>query len=115
MFMSNPINDTPDEEHTLVSSYTLDQAMADGVLKPVFSNRWPSLTWGKPIVATAAIYEELSAAALIEIWNAFAVWRHEIRPTLAEEDQMYTTTMNGKTVWVIEDGQAFTILYPEEY
>ena len=31
-------------------------------------------------------------------------------PKLREEDQMFNTKMNGETVWVIEDGQAFTLL-----
>ena len=36
-------------------------------------------------------------------------------PTLPEEEQMFHTTMNGKKVWVIEDGAAFTLMYPEDY
>jgi hypothetical protein len=73
------------------------------------------LSNGKPIVATAGVYEEFTAAALIEIWNEYVVWRREDMPTLAEEDQMFVTEMNSKKVWLIEDGQAFTILFPEDY
>jgi hypothetical protein len=36
-------------------------------------------------------------------------------PTLPEEDRMFVTSINGKKVWVIEDGQAFTMMYPEDY
>jgi len=36
-------------------------------------------------------------------------------PTLPEEDQMFVTTMNGEKVWLIEDGDAFTMLYSEDY
>jgi len=36
-------------------------------------------------------------------------------PTLPLEDQMFVTEMNSKKVWLIEDGQAFTILFPEDY
>jgi fructose-specific component phosphotransferase system IIB-like protein len=28
---------------------------------------------------------------------------------------MFATRMNGKKVWVIEDGAAFTLMYPEDY
>ena len=36
-------------------------------------------------------------------------------PTLPEEEQMFVTTMNGDDIWLIEDGDAFTMLYPEDY
>ncbi len=36
-------------------------------------------------------------------------------PTLPEEDQMFVTTMDGEKVWLLEDGAAFTMLYPEDY
>ena len=35
-------------------------------------------------------------------------WRKNMMPSLPEEKQMFTTKMDGKTVWVIEDGAAFT-------
>ena len=35
--------------------------------------------------------------------------------TLPEEEQLFTTSMNNEKVWVLEDGQAFTLLYPEDY
>jgi len=36
-------------------------------------------------------------------------------PTLPEADQLFSTTMDGEKVWLLEDGQAFTMLYPEDY
>lgn len=95
--------------------YSLQEAIADGVLVPVLQERWFQLSDGKPIVATAAISADLSLAAIQEIWNAFAAWRRKVEPTLHDDAWMFTTTMNGKTVWVIEDGDTFTILYPEDY
>src|SRR5690348_5012413 len=102
-----------DEE--VIVEYTLLQAIADGVLVEVFKKRWNSLSSGKPIVVTAHLFEEVSLAGLLEIWNEFVEWRRDVMPTLPEEDQLFHTKMNGKTVWVIEDGQAFTLLYPEDY
>ncbi len=103
------------DDTNVIVAYTLEEALADGVLVEIFKPRWKQLTGGKPIVATAAIFQEFSLAALMEIWNACVVWRKKVMPTLPEEEQMFSTTMNDKKVWVIEDGAAFTILFPEDY
>ena len=34
---------------------------------------------------------------------------------LPEEDRLFSTTMNRETVWVIEDGAAFTLMYLSDY
>jgi hypothetical protein len=86
-----------------------------GVLVEIFKNRWQELSGGKPIVATAYLFKEVSLAGLMEIWNEFVNWQKLIRPTLPEEQQLFATTMNSKTVWVIEDEAAFTLMYPEDY
>ena len=99
----------------VISIYTLQQAIDDGVLAEVFKNRWPELSSGKPIVATSHLFGEVSLAALLEIWNEFVDWRKNSMPTLPEEEQLFKTKMNDQTVWVLEDGQAFTLLYPEDY
>ena len=100
--------------HVIVE-YTLAQAIADGVLVELFKNRWRTLSNGKPIVVTSHLFEEVTLAGLLEIWNEFVLWRTCVCPALPEEEQLFHTSMNGKTVWVIEDGQAFTLLYPEDY
>lgn len=102
-------------DEDIIFSYTLEQAIADGFLVEVFKNRWQQLSGGKPIVATAHLFNEVSLAALIEIWNEYVHWRKTVMPTLPEEEQMFVTKMNGQKVWLIEDGQAFTMLYPEDY
>jgi len=99
----------------VVSVYSLEQAIKDGVLVEVFKNRWKELSGGKPIVATAHLFNQISLAGLFEIWNEYVNWRKNIMPTLPEEDQMFVTTMNGEKVWLIEDGDAFTMLYSEDY
>ena len=95
--------------------YTLQQAIADGALAELFKNRWQELSGGKPIVATAHLFNEVTLAALREIWNEYVAWRKTTMPTLPEEDRIFVTSMNENKVWVIEDGQAFTLLYPEDY
>ena len=54
-------------------------------------------------------------ASLIEIWNEFVDWKKQVEPTLPEAERLFHTTMNDKKVWVIEDDQAYTLMYPEDY
>ncbi|HLW02682.1 MAG TPA: hypothetical protein VKT82_28770 [Ktedonobacterales bacterium] len=99
----------------VIVKYTLEQAIEDGVLVEVFKNRWKELSQGKPIVATTHLFEEVTPAGLLEIWNEFVHWRKHSMPTLPEEEQLFVTSMNDEKVWVIEDGNAFTMMYPEDY
>src|SRR5512132_2690966 len=99
----------------VITVYTLKEAIDDGVLVEIFKNRWNELSGGKPIVATSHLFSEVSLAALIEIWNWYVIWKKNVMPTLPEEDRMFYTKMTGETVWVLEDSQAFTLLYPEDY
>lgn len=99
----------------VIISYTLQQAINDGVLVEIFKNRWPELSGGKPIVATAHLFNEVSLAALREIWNEFVIWNKQIKNTLPEEDQMFVTSMNCEKIWLIEDGQAYTMMFPDDY
>ncbi len=103
------------DDAEVIATYPLKQAIKDGVLVEIFKNRWPELSNGKPIVATAYLFNEVSLAGLMEIWNEFVQWQKQIRPTLPEEQQLFATTMNSKAVWVIEDEAAFTLMYPEDY
>ena len=98
-----------------MNDYTLKQAIEDGLLIEIFKNRWQELSVGKPIVATAHLFDEISLAGLLEIWNEYVQWVRNKRPTLPEEDQLFVTTMNDDKIWVIEDSQSFTLMYPEDY
>jgi hypothetical protein len=99
----------------VVVASTVKQAIEDGVLVEIFKNRWGQLSGGKPIVATAHLFAAVSLAGLLEIWNEYVHWRKHTAPTLPEEERLFTTTMNDHKVWVIEDGAAFTLMYPEDY
>ncbi len=103
------------DDAEVISSYPLQQAIKDGVLVEICKNRWQELANGKPIVATAYLFNEVSLAGLMEIWNEYVTWQKDVKPTLPEEQQLFATTMNSKTVWVIEDEAAFTLMYPEDY
>jgi hypothetical protein len=84
-------------------------------LVEIFKNRWPELSGGKPIVVTAHLFNEVSLAGLLEIWNEFVTWRKNVMPKLPEEQRLFHTSMNGKKVWIMEDSAAFTLMYPEDY
>jgi hypothetical protein len=89
----------------IIATYPLDQAIKDDVLVEIFKNRWHELSGGKPIVATRYLFNEISLAGLMEIWNEFVTWQQQTRPTLREEQQLFATTMNSKTVWVMNQSQ----------
>jgi hypothetical protein len=103
------------DDAEIISTYPLQQAIKDGILVEIFKHRWEELSHGKPIVATAHLFHEISLAGLMDIWHAFGYWREHVMLTLPEEEQLFQMTMNGKTVWVIEDDAAFTLMYPEDY
>jgi hypothetical protein len=103
------------DDGDILVAYTLEQAIADGVLVEIFKNRWGQLSGGKPMVATSHLFNELSLAGLLEIWNEYVSWRKHTEPYVSEEERLFSTSMNGKTVWVIEDGAAFTLMYPDDY
>jgi hypothetical protein len=96
-------------------AYSLEQAINDGVLVEICKNRWEKLSGGKPIIATAHLFKNVSIAGLMEIWNEFAYWQNNVMMTLPEEERLFVTEMNGNKIWLIEDGQAFTMMYPEDY
>jgi len=97
------------DDTEIISSYSQQQAIEDGVLVEIIKKSWPKLSGGRPIMATSHLYDNVSLAGLMEIWNEFAQWRREIMPTLPEEEKLFHTKMDGKKVWVIEDQSAFTL------
>jgi hypothetical protein len=70
---------------------------------------------GKRVLATAHIVSELGFVELLAIWREFRLWSDTVRPLLPEEEQQFATGANGRQVFVIEDTQAYTLMYPEDY
>ena len=103
------------ENFTVISSYTVDDAISDGVLVQILPHRWEELTGGIPLVATTNVHANISVAGIMEIWNEYVHWVKNVESSLPEEERMFSTTMNERTVWVIYDGTAVTVLYPEDY
>ena len=97
------------EDMEIISTYTRKQAVDDGILTEVL--RWN----GYPVMATAHVYEDLGREQLIKIWNKFLYWKDNEEQSVPEEDRLFYTKVDGKKVWVIEDTDSFTIMYPEDY
>jgi hypothetical protein len=94
----------------IIFTYTLNQAIQDGVLQPL---GWAQ---GKPLMATRAIVNDLAIDEMRNLFMAFFDWQREVEPTLSEEDRMFVAdASNEQTVWVIDDGAAITLLYPSDY
>ena len=94
----------------VIVAYTLPEAIADGVLYPI------GQVGTLPLTATRGIYHDLPMTELENIAHDFVTWQSLVEPTLPEEDRMFIfEASNGKKIWVIDDGSAVTILYPEDY
>jgi type I site-specific restriction endonuclease len=107
------------DEATVISEYSLEQAIEDGVLVQAFDEYiGPFVSKyvdGKPVVATTHLFNQVSHDDLLALWNKFIVWRQDVCPALREEDRMFVTEIHGKKVWVDETERAVTMMYPEDY
>jgi hypothetical protein len=103
------------DEATIISEYSLEQAIADGVLVEWSKDDWKQLSDGKPIVVTTHLFDDVSINDLHDLWEKFVFWTVNIKPGLKEEDRMFVTKINGKKVWVDETDTAITMMYPEDY
>lgn len=97
------------ENTEIISRYTRQQAVADGILIELL--RWN----GYPVMATTHVHEDLGLENLIKVWEKFLYWKDKEEQLVPEEDRLFYTPINGKKVWVIEDTDSFTIMYPEDY
>lgn len=102
----------PDE---VITKYSIREAVDDGALVEVFKEQWDELSGGKPIVATASLFESVSLAGLIDILDEFVRWKKSMMPKHPEQERLFERKMNGVRVWVIEDDVAVTLMYPEDY
>lgn len=97
------------EDIDIISRYTRAQAVDDGVLVQVL--RWN----GKPVMAQRICQMILGRTNCWIIWHEFRDWKEREEAKLGEEDRLFSTQKKGKKLWVIEDGEAFTIMYPSDY
>jgi hypothetical protein len=88
------------EDVEIISQYTRQQAIEDGILVEVFDEYimkgLSEFTNGRQIVATTHLAQEMEKHDLRDIWNRFAVWKQDVEPTLSEEERLFHTVVNGK-------------------
>jgi hypothetical protein len=97
------------EDWPIISRYTRQQAVEDGVLVQI-------LTWnGKPVMATTHLQDRFTWSDLFDIWLDFRSWKTDVEPGLPEEEKLFATVRKDQKVWVIEDAESFTLMYPEDY
>src|SRR4051812_21158811 len=101
------------EDFEVISTYTQAQAIDDGILTKICDIRWGGTT--KPYIATTHIYDDIGVNGAMDIWLEFVEWRTRVMHTLPEEEQMFSTVVNERKVWIVEDGSGFTLIYPEDY
>jgi hypothetical protein len=101
------------EDVDIIAAYPLHQAIDDGVLVKLCDVRWGIEI--KPFIATAHLLGEIGKEKIMEVWDDYVTWRQEVMPKLKEEAQMFVTEVAGRKVWLIEDGAAFSIMFPEDY
>ena len=70
---------------------------------------------GKPVVSTIGINQDFKLNEILTIFHKFKDWKEKVEPTLSEEDRLFSTNTEKGKVWVIEDGEAYTVMYPSEY
>jgi hypothetical protein len=97
----------------VISTYTQEQAIEDGILAKLCNIRWCGVI--RPYIATTHILSDIGFDGAMEIWKEFADWRITVMPSLPEEDQLFYTGVDGQKVWIIEDDSGYTIMYPEDY
>jgi hypothetical protein len=62
------------------------------------------------------VYEDLSLAGLVEVWNMFVFWRKFVMPKLPKKEKwLFSTEIDYHTIWVIDYRVCFTMMYPEDY
>jgi hypothetical protein len=102
----------PDE---VITIYSLREAISDGAVIEVFKDEWDQLSGDKPIVASINVYEGVSEEGRVEIWNRFVFWWQFVMPKLPKKQRLFSTTINYKTIWVIDEKVFFMMIYPEDY
>ena len=102
-----------DETPEVISSYTSEQAVEDGLLTEIMKNTVEQT--GKRVFVTRSVIGELDYPVLVMIWERFWDWKKRTEPTLPEEDRMFIDYIKGKKIWVIEEDDKITIMYPADY
>lgn len=103
------------DERDVIHTYSWEQAVEDKTLYTFARESWDTLNGGRPILMSIGVYSEMGLMDIVSAWNEYVTWRREVEPTLPEEDRLFSYDAHGKTVWIVDDGTAITVLFPDEY
>ena len=94
----------------VIHSYSLEEAVEDGLLSLV------GRVGSRSVVVTIGIRTELPVEEWWQVVERFLIWQRQVELTLPEAERLFTyRASNGQTIWVIDDGDAITMMYPDEY
>ena len=93
----------------IIATYTAEDATADGIFTR------GGMCKGEPVYVTAGVSALLQPGDFERLIADFITWDRDTRPTLQEEDWLFTTSLHTATVWVDEVPGQITVLLPEEY
>ncbi len=97
----------------VISIYSVQEAIDDGVLVEILKSDWHWLTNSKPVLATATVVTDIPEADLKQLWNYFAPMRNKL---IKEGEQPYVRApYKGDIILIVEDGEVVTFMYPSEY
>lgn len=99
----------------VVHSYTLSDAINDGVLVPLFLDEGKYPADGKHVVATSNLLDAIGVEATLKVWDEFQVWKRDVMPTLPEEDQLYAPVVGEHELFIIEDSVSYCIMLRTDY
>jgi hypothetical protein len=97
------------EDWPIISKYTRQQAVDDGVLVQILS--WNN----KPVMATIHLTDKFTRSDMLDVWLEFRTWKTDVEPGLPEEERLFSTNRKEQKIWVIEDAESYTLMYPENY
>ena len=102
-------------DFVVIHSYGIPEAVADGILTPLFLDQGKYPEDGKQVIATTHLLDSIGVEATLKVWDDFQVWKRNVMPTLPEEDRLYAPTVDGFELFVIEDAVAYTLMLREDY
>ncbi len=83
-------------------------------LVELWKEQWPSLSDGKPIMATTAIVETYDDEILKALWSLYGTWRIYVLPKLPEGERQFVTDVGPSTVWILESDDSYCVMFDRE-
>lgn len=70
----------------------------------------------KPVLVSAHLSQRLTAEELIKLFDSYLTWLEEVEPYCTKRNLVYSIPdSTGEVIWIVDDGPAITLTYPQEY